>query len=135
MASLFLSGLFDALVDTINSGIFGVLLGVLVDTLIGGFDHAENKLANIFINYQHARCMLPACTAALPHVVHAACMSRLLRGSVNARACIALRSARRRSLSSARSSLRSSGPDMWSQICDPRCVVPDVWSQMCGPSS
>ena len=70
------SGLFDA---SENDYIFDDYIGVLVYTLIGGFYHAETKLAKIYINYQHACSLVPACTAALQLATHAACMARLLR--------------------------------------------------------
>ena len=35
-------------------GLFDVLLGVLIDTLTGVFDDAENELAKLLINYQNA---------------------------------------------------------------------------------
>ena len=70
------SGLFDA---SENDYIFDDYIGVLVYTLIGCFYHAENKLAKIYINYQHACSLVPACTAALQLATHAACMARLLR--------------------------------------------------------
>ena len=92
------SGLFDA---SENDYIFDDYIGVLVYTLIGCFYHAENKLAKIYINYQHACSLVPACTAALPLATHAACMaSLLLAWERNVRACIASRSADRRSPSS-----------------------------------
>ena len=50
----------------------------VVNTLIGGFYHAENTLAKIYINYQHACSLVPVCTAALQFAMHAACMARLL---------------------------------------------------------
>ena len=74
-------GLFDAS----ENDFIDDLIGVLVDSLVGTFGNAENKLAKIFINYQHACFLVPACTAALPLATHAACMAShpacCLRGS------------------------------------------------------
>jgi hypothetical protein len=79
------SGLFDA---SENDYIFDDYIGVLVYTLIGGFYHAETKLAKIYISTTstHAPSFLhaqPHCS--LPHMLHAwpACC---VRWSVNARA-------------------------------------------------
>ena len=101
------SGLFDA---SENDYIFDDYIGVLVYTLIGCFYHAENKLAKIYINYQHACSLVPACTAALQLATHAACMARLLRALERECACVAPRSAR---------------PTLAEQQRVPRCVGPD----------
>jgi hypothetical protein len=101
------SGLFDA---SENDYIFDDYIGVLVYSLIGGFYHAETKLAKIYINYQHACSLVPACTAALQLATHAACMARLLRALERECACVAPRSAR---------------PTLAEQQRVPRCVGPD----------
>ena len=54
MALFYRTGLFDEREDDYDDGLFGVLHGVLVDTLIGAFDRVENELAKFFINYLNA---------------------------------------------------------------------------------
>ena len=70
LAFFYHTGLFDGREDDYNGGLFGVLHGVLVDTLIGAFDRVENELAQFFINYLNAcrmhshaqpRCRMPPC--------------------------------------------------------------------------
>ena len=39
-------------------GLFGVILGVTVNTQIGVFDDADNELAKVFVNYLDACRML-----------------------------------------------------------------------------
>ena len=55
-------------------GLFGVILGVTVNTQIGVFDDADNELAKVFVNYLDACRMLshaqPRCAARrMPHAV------------------------------------------------------------------
>ena len=57
-AFFYRTGLFDGREDDYDDGLFGVLHGVLVDTLIGAFDRVENELAKCFINYLNACRML-----------------------------------------------------------------------------
>ena len=70
LAFFYHTGPFDGREDDYNGGLFGVLHGVLVDTLIGAFDRVENELAHFLINYLNAcrmlshaqpRCRMPPC--------------------------------------------------------------------------
>ena len=69
LAFFYHTGPFDGREDDYNGGLFGVLHGVLVDTLIGAFDRVENELAHFLINYLNACRMLshaqPRCR--MPH--------------------------------------------------------------------
>ena len=102
-AFFYRTGLFDGWEDDYDDGLFGVLHGVLVDTLIGAFDRVENELAKCFINYLNACRMLS----------HAQSRCRMPHVALRMRACERMRACMRHRVPICRHSVR----DPWVPIC------------------